>query len=274
MFRVAPLCRSVRRQRWIHADDRELLTDPLPALGPETRATARPADGRTTVDRAGRRARAGRRRGVEVAGLGLRRRSTRPGTHPGSVMSAPTTPLTRRAEVDQVVFSGDVLFAGSIGRTDLPGGDHAVMLQHPARPRCCRCPTPRSCCRATGRRPRWPGSGPATRTCRPDLQPEGASREPSQAAVRLSRVHPRAADRRAAGAGPAAGDLRAARVRLDRDPGGRADGPAGQAGRDRQGGLRRPPAARRAGRRDGRARPALRPDRAVRPVRPGERRTS
>ena len=28
-----------------------------------------------------------------------------------------------------MVFSGDVLFAGSIGRTDLPGGDHAAMLR-------------------------------------------------------------------------------------------------------------------------------------------------
>jgi len=26
------------------------------------------------------------------------------------------------------MFSGDLLFAGSIGRTDLPGGDHAAML--------------------------------------------------------------------------------------------------------------------------------------------------
>ena len=30
---------------------------------------------------------------------------------------------------DQCCFVGDVLFQGSIGRTDLPGGDHAVLLQ-------------------------------------------------------------------------------------------------------------------------------------------------
>ena len=28
-----------------------------------------------------------------------------------------------------MVFSGDVLFAGSVGRTDLPGGDQAAMLR-------------------------------------------------------------------------------------------------------------------------------------------------
>ena len=27
------------------------------------------------------------------------------------------------------MFSGDLLFAGSIGRTDLPGGDHPTMLR-------------------------------------------------------------------------------------------------------------------------------------------------
>jgi hydroxyacylglutathione hydrolase len=32
-------------------------------------------------------------------------------------------------EVPEICLSGDVLFAGSIGRTDLPGGDHAAMLR-------------------------------------------------------------------------------------------------------------------------------------------------
>ena len=32
-------------------------------------------------------------------------------------------------DVSDVMFSGDLLFAGSIGRTDLPGGDHATMLE-------------------------------------------------------------------------------------------------------------------------------------------------
>ena len=32
-------------------------------------------------------------------------------------------------EVSEVMFAGDLLFAGSIGRTDLPGGDHPTMLR-------------------------------------------------------------------------------------------------------------------------------------------------
>ena len=31
--------------------------------------------------------------------------------------------------VSELMFSGDLLFAGSIGRTDLPGGDHPTMLR-------------------------------------------------------------------------------------------------------------------------------------------------
>ena len=35
----------------------------------------------------------------------------------------------RQVDSDKICFAGDVLFAGSIGRTDLPGGDMAEMLR-------------------------------------------------------------------------------------------------------------------------------------------------
>ena len=53
-----------------------------------------------------------------------------PGHTPGSTMFRTAYPPD--PDVTAVVFSGDVLFAGSIGRTDLPGGDHAEMLREPA----------------------------------------------------------------------------------------------------------------------------------------------
>lgn len=43
-----------------------------------------------------------------------------PGHSPGSI--------SYYSEEDQVVFSGDVLFEGSIGRTDLPGGDFNTLI--------------------------------------------------------------------------------------------------------------------------------------------------
>lgn len=47
-----------------------------------------------------------------------------PGHSPGHVTYAVTTEDGATA-----LFSGDVLFQGSVGRTDLPGGDHAVLLR-------------------------------------------------------------------------------------------------------------------------------------------------
>jgi glyoxylase-like metal-dependent hydrolase (beta-lactamase superfamily II) len=108
----------------IHAADRELLTDPVAGLGPEAvpllaqvlgdAVMTEPVDLRFFDS------------GVDVAGLAFDVIHA-PGHRPGCVMLR--TALTDNDRADQVVFSGDVLFAGSIGRTDLPGGDHQVMLQ-------------------------------------------------------------------------------------------------------------------------------------------------
>jgi hydroxyacylglutathione hydrolase len=57
---------------------------------------------------------------LELAGLEIDVVFT-PGHSPGHVSySIPD---------EQALFSGDVLFQGSIGRTDLPGGDHATLLR-------------------------------------------------------------------------------------------------------------------------------------------------
>ena len=49
-----------------------------------------------------------------------------PGHTEGSVMFG-TEPAVE--DTDGTLFTGDLLFAGSIGRTDLAGGDHAKMLR-------------------------------------------------------------------------------------------------------------------------------------------------
>lgn len=48
-----------------------------------------------------------------------------PGHCPGGVCLA----IGREAETSRTVFVGDTLFAGSIGRTDLPGGNHEALLR-------------------------------------------------------------------------------------------------------------------------------------------------
>ena len=50
-----------------------------------------------------------------------------PGHCPGGVCLA----VQRAADPTQLegLFVGDTLFAGSIGRTDLPGGDHATLMR-------------------------------------------------------------------------------------------------------------------------------------------------
>lgn len=47
---------------------------------------------------------------------------------PGSVLPASPSPAALVAGSTSTALTGDVLFAGTIGRTDLPGGDMATML--------------------------------------------------------------------------------------------------------------------------------------------------
>jgi hydroxyacylglutathione hydrolase len=44
-------------------------------------------------------------------------------------LSAPLLGVERPERVDDMLFSGDHLFAGSVGRTDLPGGDWETLLE-------------------------------------------------------------------------------------------------------------------------------------------------
>lgn len=120
-FSVAPVCGARGIAAYIHPGDEELLADPLKGLSSETRTLfggrlewSEPDDVAPLTDGTV----------LTLAGLELSVDHA-PGHTPGSVMF--------RAPADgdrpQLVFSGDVLFAGSIGRTDLPGGDYATMLR-------------------------------------------------------------------------------------------------------------------------------------------------
>ena len=62
------------------------------------------------------------------------------------------------------MFSGDLLFAGSIGRTDLPGGDHPTMLRS-LTDKVLPLPTTSWCCPATASRPPSAASARPTRSC-------------------------------------------------------------------------------------------------------------
>ncbi len=128
MWSVAPVAGAHDAVAWIHPADRALLTDPLAGMSAETAAMllghdvsfAEPDDVRELAD--------GSR--LELAGLEILVDHT-PGHTPGSVTFR--APYDGEEDVPEVMFSGDLLFAGSIGRTDLPGGDPAEMTQSLAR---------------------------------------------------------------------------------------------------------------------------------------------
>jgi glyoxylase-like metal-dependent hydrolase (beta-lactamase superfamily II) len=127
MWSVAPVAGTYDATAWIHPSDRHLLSDPLAGISRESAAMllgmpegkfefAEPDDVRELTDS----------RSLELAGLQFVVDHT-PGHTEGSVTFR--TPYDDSADVSEVMFSGDLLFEGSIGRTDLPGGDHPTMLR-------------------------------------------------------------------------------------------------------------------------------------------------
>jgi hydroxyacylglutathione hydrolase len=108
---VAPVARATGAPVWCPVLEVPVLADimryvPWPGLGPyeSYEADHTVAGGET----------------LELAGMEIEVLFT-PGHSPGHV--------TYRVADEQAIFSGDVLFAGSIGRTDLPGGDTATLMR-------------------------------------------------------------------------------------------------------------------------------------------------
>jgi glyoxylase-like metal-dependent hydrolase (beta-lactamase superfamily II) len=124
VWSVVPVCGARGIPAYVHADDRAMLTDPMLGISDQTRqmlATmtgdrlpmGEPDDLRLLADGAE----------LEIAGLRLLVDHA-PGHTRGSVMFR----SAGEGDVPPLLLSGDVLFEGSVGRTDLPGGDHGAML--------------------------------------------------------------------------------------------------------------------------------------------------
>ncbi len=118
-FSVLPVCQANDIPALIHAEDRSALADPWALLGLAEGAPIFGIDGLTFAEPDDVRVISDGEL-VELAGLNFQVRHA-PGHTAGSVVFA------LAAEQADVLFSGDVLFAGSIGRTDLPGGSLAAM---------------------------------------------------------------------------------------------------------------------------------------------------
>ncbi len=123
MWQAADVAAEYDIPVYIHPADRHLLADPMAAISNESAAMLRaqfglddapefhePADVRDAADGAV----------IETAGLRFSVDHV-PGHTPGTVVYR--VDHIGDEPISQVAFTGDFLFAGSIGRTDLVGGD-------------------------------------------------------------------------------------------------------------------------------------------------------
>jgi glyoxylase-like metal-dependent hydrolase (beta-lactamase superfamily II) len=129
IWSIAPLCGAKDIPAYIHPDDRALLSDPargLP-LGAGQQlfgglTFTEPDDVRELTDGLT----------LNLAGVEFVVDHA-PGHTPGSVTFRLPPGITGIEDPAGTMLSGDLLFAGSIGRTDLPGGDYQAILNSLAR---------------------------------------------------------------------------------------------------------------------------------------------
>ncbi len=136
VWSVAPVCGAKGIPAYIHPDDRALLGDPARGFPLGTGQQlfgglefTEPDDVKELAD------------GMTLSLVGLEIAVNHaPGHTEGSVTfrlpldPGPAITAQGKSKIDvDVLFSGDLLFAGSIGRTDLPGGDYPTILRSLAR---------------------------------------------------------------------------------------------------------------------------------------------
>jgi glyoxylase-like metal-dependent hydrolase (beta-lactamase superfamily II) len=135
VWSVAPVCGAKGIPAYIHPADRALLSDPAKgfplAIGQELFGGLKftePDDVKELAD------------GTTLSLVGLEIIVNHAPGHTGGsvtfrlpVQEPITAPGKSKIDEGDVLFSGDLLFAGSIGRTDLPGGHYPTILRSLAR---------------------------------------------------------------------------------------------------------------------------------------------
>jgi len=122
---VIPVCGDYGVPAYIHPGDREMLTDPQKWLGiaPGTPIFGQsefvePSDVKELTD------------GVVLSLAGL---EITVDHAPGHTKGSVTFRTPEQQDIPQVLFTGDLLFAGAVGRWDLPGGSREELLESLAR---------------------------------------------------------------------------------------------------------------------------------------------
>ncbi len=133
VYSVTPVCQGSGVPALVHADDRYRLKDPIGTLDPglvsmleqqfgRRQGWVEPSDVIELADR----------QTVEIAGLTVEILHAPGHTEGSAMMRIPEVPENvsgASVELTDTILTGDVVFAGSIGRTDLPGGSHPAMLK-------------------------------------------------------------------------------------------------------------------------------------------------